>query len=85
MTSLNPEDEERILLPDVVTAQWAQTFGEKLERASWRGAGALREAMSVEVVLKILHKAAVLLKAEPTLLEVSIQGSSEVHCSLKDF
>ena len=70
MTSSELEEKCRISLPEIVTAQWAEIFGRELEQASWRGPGALRDAMPVEVILKILHKAAVLLKAEPTLLEV---------------
>ncbi len=72
MASLEPDDNSKIMLPEVITAQWATMFGKELERASWRGAGALRNAMSVETILKILHKAAIYLKAEPTLLEVII-------------
>ena len=77
MTSFETEAQGRIVLPDVVTMQWAKAFGEELEKTSWRGAGALRDAMSFDTVLKILHKAAVLLKAEPTLLEVIIPGLSK--------
>ena len=74
MTSFEEGGQGRIVIPDVITAQWAKAFGEELEQASWRGAGALRDAMSVDIVLKILHKAAVLLKAEPTLLEVILSS-----------
>ena len=73
MSALQSEQDQgaaHINLPNAVSRPWAADFGKKLEQATWRGPGALKSLVSAEVVLKILHKAGALLKAEPTLLEV---------------
>jgi len=50
--------------------QSAAEFSKKLASASWSGVGALKELLPHEHIVKIFEQASVLLKMEPTLVEV---------------
>lgn len=66
-------------LPEIISASWATNFGRELEQATWRGPGALRSLLPLEVALNILQRATVRLKAEPTLVEVSNLHGMQLH------
>jgi len=55
------------------TPQSAVEFGKELEKASWKGVGALKALLPLEGILRIFEQSSLLLKMEPTLVEVSFR------------
>lgn len=61
-----------LALGDIVTSEWATSFGKELEQSTWRGAGALKSVLPCATIVAICQKAAAVLHKEPTLLEVRV-------------
>lgn len=59
--------------PEQITADWARTFSNDLEKATWRGQSALKQLLPATLVVQILERATALCKSEPTLVEVHIE------------
>lgn len=55
-----------------VSVEWAKTLGQKLERASWAGFGALHSVLPADTAAQLLDAACSLLKQEPSLVDVSL-------------
>lgn len=54
-----------------ITPAWCAALSERLRAATWRGAAATAAVLAAPGLLRVFKQAADLLKAEPTLLEVS--------------
>ncbi|GMH33289.1 hypothetical protein BSKO_01123 [Bryopsis sp. KO-2023] len=65
----SPKGEEMVF-----TRERVVEFAEKMRASTSEGIGGLRELLSVDDLLAILHKACVVLGGEPTLVEVNVEA-----------
>ena len=51
---------------------WARYLGKRLAKASWQGIDAVKDALPADIAVKLLEAVCLLLRHEPTVLDVSI-------------
>ena len=50
---------------------WAKYLGKRLAKASWQGIDAVKDALPADTAVKLLEAVCLLLRHEPTVLDVS--------------
>lgn len=53
-----------------ITPEWCRRLARELNKATWRGAEACHRVLPAPLLLRVLRRAADLLKSEPTLVEL---------------
>ena len=55
-----------------ITMDWAKYLGNRLAKASWQGIDAVKDVLPADTAVKLLEAVCLLLRHEPTVLDVSI-------------
>ena len=57
---------------------WAKYLGKRLAKASWQGIDAVKDALPADTAVKLLEAVCLLLRHEPTVLDVSISCACHI-------